>query len=79
MKDARGHGSNPGRGTGSGIFGRNGVSMANDARFSRDVKPWRPQSDTDITVQRLRDRLRTTESPGHARVILQGIKNLFGG
>lgn len=76
MKDPRGHGSNPGRG--GGMFGHAGISMANNASFSRHVTPWQAQSDTDRTVARMREHLRTSESPGRARVIAQGIRNFLG-
>lgn len=82
MKDARGHGSSggvsPGRGTGSGIFGRNGVGIASNAQFSRNPKQWQAESDTQRTVNRMRDQLRSTPSAGHAGLLSRAIK-LFTG
>jgi hypothetical protein len=76
VKDARGHGSN---GTSARVdLGRNRIALAPGASFSRNVRQWRPESDTQRTVSDMRNRLASTPSAGHQRSLMQGIRNLLG-
>jgi hypothetical protein len=71
MKDPQGHGSNA-----HGTIGRTGIAITGS--FSKNLKR-QPTNDTDRTVAAMRNRLAATSSPGHARGLLQGIKNLLMG
>jgi hypothetical protein len=76
VKDARGHGSS---GNSARVdLMRNRVGMAQSASFSKNVKSWAPQSDTQRTVSDMRNRLASTSSAGHQRTLMQGIRNLLG-
>lgn len=79
MKDARGHGS-------VGLHG--GAPLSPLTARGRGIMPSKPfresqpsahvrHTDTDKRVFGLRQQAAQT-SPGHARVLLQGIKNLVG-
>jgi hypothetical protein len=71
MKDPLGHGSNA-----HGFVGRSGIAISGS--YSKNLKR-QPTNDTDRTVAAMRNRLAGTSSPGHARGLLQGIKNLLTG
>lgn len=77
MKDALGHGS-VGNSSSRRDLMANRVQLAPGASFSRSVKSWAPQSDTQRTVESMRNRLASTSSDGHKRTLMQGIRNLLG-
>lgn len=76
MKDALGHGSN--NSSSRVDLMRNRVGMAANASFSRNVKSWGPESDTQRTVNSMRQRLASAQGAGHQRTLMQGIRNLLG-
>lgn len=78
MKDARGHGSD-GRGgsSASDYLKRSGIGVAGN--FSgRKLNPNLTPTAGQHTVNDLRNRLSNAAGPGHARALLQGIRNLVG-
>lgn len=77
MKDAFGHGS-AGRGGVVGSIKTSRVGMTADATFRNISKNGVARTDTQRTVERMRNQLASAQGPGHRFSIIQGIKNLLG-
>jgi hypothetical protein len=78
VKDSLGHGSGPRNSSSRVDFGRSRVAIEPGASFSRNPKSWAPTTDTQRTVENMRNRLASTGSDGHKRTLMQGIRNLLG-
>ena len=78
MKDAQGHGSNSrGGSSASDYLKRSDIGVAGN--FSgRKLNPNLTPSEGTRSALHLRQQLANAAGPGHARALMQGIRNLVG-